>query len=991
MQKKLNCVFVLMLVAIFAFSAFGPTALADPDPAAVSSEPVSTAVPTDTAVPTATPVPTDTPIPTVTPVPTVTPAPTDTVVPTVTPTPTVTPVPTITPTPTVTPVPTDTPIPTATPVPTDTPIPTATPVPTDTTVSTDTIASADMAAYVPLNESSFVKSGKPGAYIGNSNVTIDVSNFDSLKLAMSEEDGKLSTGLLQLTDDKYLPEGASRKNVIGGMQAQGEINTAGSGKGALTAEQVHVYIQLAEGADTNIIKPYVSKIESRDKSARLVTAWVDVLQLKELASLEGVSGIDVVHKPKVFTGSKLSQGDADLNAINARTSFGVDGTGVKVGVVSDGVDNYFAAIASKDLPDYISDGGHILRNNAGGDEGTAMLEIVHDLAPGAELYFHDCGNNEVEFCDGVEALAQAGCKVICDDIGWLEQPFFEDGYVATRLNNIINKYDITYSSASGNSGDTHYQGKYYNSGYQNFTDFSHGTDDLKNLYIQIPSGENAYIVMEWNNKWGKAGDDYDLFLTDIDGNLVNYSMSAQKGKTNPIETIDYTNNGNGGDFIIWARASNKAAIKDKKTLEIYVYLESGKMYSNNEVASDSIFGHAALPSVISCGAVDDNPNDQKDGMAYGVIEYYSSEGPVTMLSGTRKGISVCGVDGVAVSGAGKFGSFDGDANTYYFYGTSAAAPHVAALCALELNRFPMLSAAQVREAITNSAADKGAAGFDNVYGYGLADANAAVNYYHIVNFDSQGGSAVNNQLLKNYSAVKYFASSRSGFTFGGWFTDTDFSTPWNFKTNRVTADMTLYAKWTPKTPSIKVKATNYKTLMISWNAIANVQGYEVWREAAGEASNLVATVDGWTVTSYNDTNVQAHVKYYYKVRAYLTQGSTTIYGNFSAKKNAVTAWPAVKVKASRHDYQSVYISWNDLTLSTGVTGYEVYRGTRKNGAYSLIADNVTNAYYIDSSIPKAGKAYYYKVRPFEKIDNNNKIYGAKSSCASAKPNGLRQN
>ena len=61
-----------------------------------------------------------------------------------------------------------------------------------------------------------------------------------------------------------------------------------------------------------------------------------------------------------------------------------------------------------------------------------MLEIVHDIAPNASLVFHDCGWNVLEFNRAIDALADAGCRVIVDDIGWTDEPFFEDGVIAAH-------------------------------------------------------------------------------------------------------------------------------------------------------------------------------------------------------------------------------------------------------------------------------------------------------------------------------------------------------------------------------------------------------------------------------------------------------------------------------------------------------------------------------------------------------------------------------
>ena len=97
-------------------------------------------------------------------------------------------------------------------------------------------------------------------------------------------------------------------------------------------------------------------------------------------------------------GSKTTEGDSVLRASNLR-ALGYDGAGVRVGVISNGVTNRNAAIALGDLPSNIT----ILRAGSG-DEGTAMLEIVYDLAPKAELGF--CGaSTELFMIDCVNRLS----------------------------------------------------------------------------------------------------------------------------------------------------------------------------------------------------------------------------------------------------------------------------------------------------------------------------------------------------------------------------------------------------------------------------------------------------------------------------------------------------------------------------------------------------------------------------------------------------------
>lgn len=88
-----------------------------------------------------------------------------------------------------------------------------------------------------------------------------------------------------------------------------------------------------------------------------------------------------------------------------------------------------------------------------------MLEIIHDIAPNATLFFHTAGNSPSDFAVAVQRLVDAGCNIICDDITFLDEPFFEDGLLTQEINNLSS--NILFFSSAGNSGNTHYQGFFY--------------------------------------------------------------------------------------------------------------------------------------------------------------------------------------------------------------------------------------------------------------------------------------------------------------------------------------------------------------------------------------------------------------------------------------------------------------------------------------------------------------------------------------------------
>jgi hypothetical protein len=301
--------------------------------------------------------------------------------------------------------------------------------------------------------------------LSNTTVTADISSaskaksilqIEHVKSNLTDAQKKLSTDLLQLVNNSFLPPGQNRETLEMQMKNLGQFRPASSvslgSDGRVAGDLVYVYVYLKPPARTQTIEPHVWEVTDRDEENHLAVAWVEVKDLEELASLESVRTIRTVMPPVVRTGSVTTEGDAIHRTYDVRATYSQNGSGVKVGIISDGVDNRASAQSSGDLPA----GLIVLSNAVGGDEGTAMLEIIHDMVPDADLYFHDRGANTVAFNAAIDALVAAGCDVICDDIGWLTEPFFEDGIVASHLTSVLASNDIIYASSAGNDGQTHY-------------------------------------------------------------------------------------------------------------------------------------------------------------------------------------------------------------------------------------------------------------------------------------------------------------------------------------------------------------------------------------------------------------------------------------------------------------------------------------------------------------------------------------------------------
>ena len=86
-----------------------------------------------------------------------------------------------------------------------------------------------------------------------------------------------------------------------------------------------------------------------------------------------------------------------------------------------------------------------------------MLQIVHDVAPGASLAFYTGGEQRGGFRQRHrQARGRAGAKVIADDVGYFDEPFFQDGIVAQAID-AVEAQGVAYFSAAGNDGTLSYE------------------------------------------------------------------------------------------------------------------------------------------------------------------------------------------------------------------------------------------------------------------------------------------------------------------------------------------------------------------------------------------------------------------------------------------------------------------------------------------------------------------------------------------------------
>ena len=472
-------------------------------------------------------------------------------------------------------------------------------------------------------------------------------------------------------------------------------------------------------------------------------------QTRAIREAAGAAALDPAVTRKINT----SEGDVAHQADRARRQYGVDGTGIGIGVLSDGVDSLADLQASGDLPATVT----VLPGQARPaeadatdtfDEGTAMLEIVHDLAPGAELYFATAFNGQAQFAANIEALCAAGAEVIVDDIGYFREAAFQDDVVAQGINAAV-AAGCVYFSAGGNNGNLNdgtsgvWEGDFNDGGTFTISGervgASHVFRGSANVNRITDYAFNP-MCLKWADPLGASTNDYDLYLVDPDDAIIytgDSSTDTQNGTQDPVECIYSIPNPTMGNRVDLTRF-RLLVIKTGGGANRYLHLNthSGTL----AIATDGqMYDHAAAANAIGVAATEATEARGAGGVFDGTesVRRFSSDGPrriffhpdgraITPGNFSSTGglllqkPDVTAADGVSTA-TPEFETFPG---------TSAAAPHAAAIAALMLQAAGgprSLTRAQLLQAMQDTALDIEAPGdWDRDSGAGIVDALAAV-------------------------------------------------------------------------------------------------------------------------------------------------------------------------------------------------------------------------------------------------------------------------
>ena len=372
---------------------------------------------------------------------------------------------------------------------------------------------------------------------------------------------------------------------------------------------------------------------------------------------------------------------------------GLTGKGVKVAIVDGGFAGLAERQAAGDLPASV-----VTRDFCGGDfateteHGTAVAEIVHEMAPEAELHLL-CVDSEVDLAAAVGYAKAQGIRVINHSMGW-EGPFRNDG--SGTVGGIVadaRAAGILWVNSAGNEGESHWMGTYSPRGNLHAWDAG---GDVGNTFVW-PDGATICGFLKWD-EWPAGVSDFDLGLFLSGPNVLLVSSEEEQGEGGgepPFEPV-CAEQTSGQDLVVfWAIRGYSVRTNPR------IDLVSWSPPLEYAVPAGSVATPASSPAALAVGAVCWQSRQ---------LEPYSSQGPT--IDGRMKP-ELVGHD--SVSGA-TYGPFEGCPSA--FAGTSASSPEVAGAAALVKQVFPAYGPSQITQYLLRYARDLGVAGVDSSHGAG---------------------------------------------------------------------------------------------------------------------------------------------------------------------------------------------------------------------------------------------------------------------------------
>jgi titin len=533
-----------------------------------------------------------------------------------------------------------------------------------------------------------------------------------------------------------------------------------------------------------------ARIIAESAADHLVTVAIEPADIDAVGAVDGVEWLEEVLTPAIHRadlagvastlqeggvatsaacGSRVvSEGDTHLGAAAARTTYGVDGTGIKIGVLSDSYNNVGGAatdVSNGELPGAGNPCGYttpvVVQSelaSGGTDEARGMAQAVHDLAPGATILVATAFNGDVDFAQQIRDLATAGAKVIVDDISYFNEPVYQDGIIAKAIADVTAS-GVTYFSSAANSNTiiggkdvASYEAQTYRPttcpgtaisssyGDPDCHDWDPGAGADAGNVINVDAGGTVQFKLGYNEPQYGITTDLDLFLIDnATSNVLATSVTDNKVTTKQAyELLSYTNSSGAAKAyrLVVGRYQTPGGgvpgLGGTPRLKVIMQTDTGvtgvqwNTSSGGDVIGPTSYGHNMMRGAGSIAAIRYNSTTAP--------ETFSSRGPATYCWNPVVGTAAATALASCVSDTIDVAATDGAANSFFgqlssgvwrFYGTSQAAPHAAAIAVLQLAARPCRTPAEILAAQRSSGIAVGSYGVDAVGG-GRVNASASI-------------------------------------------------------------------------------------------------------------------------------------------------------------------------------------------------------------------------------------------------------------------------
>ncbi|MCB9077900.1 MAG: VWA domain-containing protein [Anaerolineaceae bacterium] len=542
-----------------------------------------------------------------------------------------------------------------------------------------------------------------------------------------------------------------------------DLSVPATGPGSLMiseAGDLLIYIRVTDTSQATLdqVTAAGADIVHVAEEYRIVTAHIGFDELDGLAALDVVEAAQEVLAPIIGSSQRETESiETDVNipdpqiacppgplvsegvqimGVDAVQNAGVTGNGIKVGVLSDSYNRKFnlnttAAIdiALGDLPGFGNPCGRFspvtviqddLFNLSSDlkDEGRAMLHIVHDIAPDADLSFATANGGIYNFAENIRNLRKAGAEVIVDDVTYFEEPFYQEGPVGLAVKDVV--YDGAYyftSAGNANSTDSFgnnissyealayrpttcpilfFNGNPFNPGLDchDFNDQPSLTDVAMTYLVQSQGGIRA--IFQWGEPWHGLKNDFDIFVTDSIGNVLGLSIDDNFFTPNrsPVEVAGAGNPTIFNQEINIVIARKITSDFSRPPIKFVLTAADGVIAADHNATTNptdrfgsAIYGHHSTPEAISVAAI--------SVLDTTVPEPFTSHGNPVHLFTPALGIEPAQpYVSPFIIAKPEIAATDGNRNSFFgspgctnatpcrFFGTSSAAPHAAGVAAL---------------------------------------------------------------------------------------------------------------------------------------------------------------------------------------------------------------------------------------------------------------------------------------------------------------------